>query len=51
MDILVGPQVDGLTKIGWVEPKVDSLGEKWMVISDEAVKLGWIEVAVHSVPL
>ena len=34
-----------------VEPKVDGLGTKWMVISHEGVKVGWVKVAVHSEPL
>ena len=34
-----------------VEPKVDGLGTKWMVISHGQVKVGWIKVAVHFEPL
>ena len=29
-----------------VEPKVDGLGEKWMDISHEGVKAGWVKVAM-----
>ena len=31
-----------------VEPKVDGLGDKWMVISHEGVKVDWVKVTVHS---
>ena len=34
-----------------VEPKVDGVGEKWMVISHEGVKMGWVKVVIDSEPL